>query len=276
MDLLFNGLISALSAWLFGSISEWLISMYEAVLVVQTNSFFEHEFVSGLLTFFEVVGGSLVVAGFVKRLIIDAEKQLHGDGCESVKDIFMDFLKAIGLLLLSRHVVLLMHSALMYVVDLVTANMAISKGNISVLMSSALMSSILNLIAMIVALVCSVIMLFAVLRRFAIMLIQIFTGYLYVFDVLGGGGAGIGEWARDVAGGCIAFALQLVFYKFGMMELANNITGGKGLFVAVSFLLGASIVPTVLKRWGYANQSGSGALGRFASTAAMMLPRLVG
>lgn len=276
MDLLVNVLLSSLTSWVFGSMTGWLVDMYEAVLTVQNNTFFRHDFVSGLLSFFEVVGATLLVVGFVKRLIVTTEAQTHGDGAESVWDIFKDLLKAFGLLIFCRPIVLFSHDLLMYLADLITANLNAATGNITALSINVLSTTILSLISLIVAIVCSFIMLFTVLRQYAIMLIQIFTGYLYVIDVAGGGGNGLGEWARDVAGARIAFAMQLVFYKFGMMELANNLAGGAGLFVAVSCLLGASIVPSVLKRWGYANQTGSGALSRFASTAMMVLPRVVG
>lgn len=275
MTMLFEAFFSYLQQWFFSNVVNWLVDLFDVCIQLLQNSFFDHSFVSGLLRFFEVVGGLMLAVGFLKRLISEAEKQMHGEGGVFI-DQFWDLIKAYALLLFCRPAVLSSHELMVYLADLITSNFYVAPGRLNGITLNAVTSSLFEILIVIVAIVCTIIMLLTILRQYVILLVQILTGYLYVFDVAAGNSNAIAEWGRDMIGARIAFSLQLVFYEFGITELATSFTGGGQLVVAGVALLGASIVPTVLKRWGYANQNGGGALGRFASTAAMVLPRMVG
>ena len=80
----------------------------------------------------------------------------------------------------------------------------------------------------------------------------------------------LGEWARDVLAGYITFGFQLVLYRVGMILLNDN------LLVGIALLATTGAVPVILRRYGYANQTGS--IGRYAGQAVnigMSVARLV-
>ena len=276
MAMLIEAFFSYVQEWFFSGVVNWLVDLFDICLQMLDNTFFEHEFIIGLLRFFEVVGVVMLGIGFIRRLLVEVEQQRHGEGGNTF-GLFVDIIVAYGMLLLSRHVVLASHEFLVYIADLIASNFNVAPNGLSVIMLNPTASSLLEVIVVVIAVVCTIVMILAILRQYIILLTQILTGYLTVFDVAAGNFGAIGEWGRDVFGARIAFALQLILYKFGIVEMANGFTGNGGhLVVAAAVLLGVSVIPSALRRWGYANQSGSGALGRFVSTAAMMLPRVVG
>lgn len=276
MAMLFEAFFVYLQEWFFSNAVNRLVDLFDVCIQLLQNTFFNHSFVAGLLQFFELVGILMLAIGFIRRLLVEADRQTHGEG-GNVFEMFKDVFKAYAMLLLCRHAVLASHEFIVYIADLITSNFNVAPSAMNGLQINLTVMSLFEVITVIIAIVCTVVMILAILRQYVIILVQILTGYLYVFDVAEGNIGGIGEWARDVIGARISFALQLIFYQLGITELSNAFTGNGGhLVVAAAVLLGVSVVPTALRRWGYANQSGGGALGRFVSTAAMMLPRVVG
>ena len=110
--------------FIYKVIIEMLVWFYETFNEVLNIHFFNHSFVSGLLGFFEVVGAVVLVIGFVKAVITETERQLHGEGF-ALGQRALDFLKAFGLLLFCRPVVLGSHSFMLDLADLITSNLTI-------------------------------------------------------------------------------------------------------------------------------------------------------
>ncbi len=254
-------------------------NMYNAVTTAATASFFSHEFVKETLSFFRWVAGLILAAGLLLSLAKQAERRMHGDG-GGFQDLILSTLMGYGMLLFCEPVVLFLNDR--------TLKLAANLSNLSYKASwsllwensgSAFGADLLSVIVCIGILVVSIMMLWRALKRFGVLYIQIFMGYLYIFDVIRGNRNAIGEWGRDVLGGCLTYVFQVMLYRVGMSVIAMTIGGGvtallsaHGL-VGLAFLVTAGGSGTIMKRWGYTNQvSGKGTqMASMAMSAARLL-----
>lgn len=254
-------------------------NMYNAVTTTATISFFSHDFVTETLSFFRWVAGLILAAGLLLSLAKQAEHRMHGDG-GGFQDLILSTVMGYGLLLFCEPVVLFLNDR--------TIKLATQLSNISYKASwsllwqnsgSAFGADLMSVIVCIGILVVSAMMLWRALKRFGVLYIQIFMGYLYIFDVIRGNRNAIGEWGRDVLGGCLTYVFQVMLYRVGMSLVAITIGGGvtallsaSGL-VGLAFLVIAGTSGTILKRWGYTNQvAGKGTqVASMAMSAARLL-----
>lgn len=253
-----------------------------------SDLFFGNAFVKESLAFFQWFAAILLAAGFLVELLKSAERSAHGERISFAEGVF-GLLKGYGM-------ILFVYPVMMCLMDIFTiisnalCNIGISSPPFvetlqSTLSDASLVTLFVSGIVTLTICIVSVMMLVRIFRRFAIMYIQILTGYLYVYDLAKGNNV-LGEWGRDVIAGFITFHLELTMYNVGLKLLAIGISETGSIFsflngntfVGLTFLFSVGIAPLVLRRWGYANQS-SHRMGQMlmqgASTTASIAARFI-
>lgn len=259
-------IMNLLMEWILSLVVNWITGLFSFVSSFVSASFFQNEFVDASLDLFYRVGVGVLTLGLIKAIIMQVEGASHGNGFD--RSCIFSFIKAYGLLIFCRPIILLMFEG-----TNTLANTMVSGIQVSVNFTVAgqiLTVAPMYTIGLIVTLVCTISVLLQILRQYMVIYIQVLTGYLYIYDVAAGNDQALGEWARDVLSGRITFALQYVCYIYGMSTISsaiNNLDVGQ-LLLSLIFLLGANTIPALLKRWGYTGSTAGGAFGRFMGTAA--------
>lgn len=259
-------IMNLLMEWILSLVVNWITGLFSFVSSFVSASFFQNEFVDASLDLFYRVGVGVLTLGLIKAIIMQVEGASHGNGFD--RSCIFSFIKAYGLLIFCRPIILLMFEG-----TNTLANTMVSGIQVSVNFTVAgqiLTVAPMYTIGLIVTLVCTISVLLQILRQYMVIYIQVLTGYLYIYDVAAGNDQALGEWARDVLSGRITFALQYVCYIYGMSTISsaiNNLDVGQ-LLLSLIFLLSANTIPALLKRWGYTGSTAGGAFGRFMGTAA--------
>jgi len=256
-------LVKSFKPVLWGFVIDAVDTVYTLTLTIMTAGFFNNAYVVESLGFFRFLSFMILAASLVFSLFSMLEKEMHGDYSDR-KAIAFNFIKAWGMLLLVQPVVMLTNDWIFRTSDMlsnVSLTNSVSEA-MSTLTAPARLATlgVYDMILLIVIAIVSVIVMLAALSRYAVLYIQILTGYLYVFDVGRGNTNAIGEWGKDVLAGCITFGMQFICYRIGMVMIANGIVFGDipGTIVGLAFMVGASTAGATLKKWGTAIQKQRG------------------
>lgn len=239
--------------------------------------FFKTAYVREFLDFFYFLAWIILAVGFIKGLVTELEHSSHGEA-SLLQDITKNFMIASGVVFFARYGVLWVNQMTLKLInDLTNVTLGSVWDSASILPLGGLLSSdaLWVLVIMIVIVIISIITLWSAFKRCGILLLQIVTGYFYSFDLASGNSGVLGEWIRDVVSGCITFSFQIILYQIGMKYIAEGLLAinslgeiyNSSLITGLIFLSTAGSVPTIMRRWGYASQHGSGRLTQTASLA---------
>lgn len=259
------------------SLCDAIGNFVNALAVIYSNVFFATEYINEFLDFFYFLAWIILSVGFIKGLVTELDRSYHGEA-SLLQDLFKNFMMASGVIFFARYGVLWANEMTIKLInDLTNVTMgSIWDAAIGISVGVMGASSIVwFLFVLLIVTVVSIITIWNAFKRSGVLLLQIITGYFYSFDLAAGNSGVLGEWIRDIVSGCITFGLQMILYQVGMKYVADGLirlSGPIGFFnpnliVGLTFLATAGSIPTIMRRWGYANQHGSGRMTQAAYLA---------
>lgn len=266
---------------LLASLCRWLCSMtghfINIITVTFGNDFFNTAYINEFLDFFYFLAWIILAVGFIKGIVTGLERSSHGEA-SLLDDMIKDFMKASGVVFFARYGVLWANQMTVKLInDLtqVTLGSIWNAGEGDKIGLADPGSLIWFTVMLIIITVVSVKTVWAAFKRCGVLLLQIVTGYFYSFDLASGNSGVLGEWVRDIAAGCVTFSLQMILYQVGMRYISDGLlvlSGSEGLYnssivIGLTFLATAGSVSTIMRRWGYSSQPGSGRLAQTAGVA---------
>lgn len=266
-------LFTALCGWLCEAIGNFV----NALTVAFGNDFFNTQYVNEFLDFFYFLAWIILSVGFIKGLVTGMERSYHGEA-SLLDDLIKNFMIASGVILFARYGVLWANEMTVKLInDLTNVTLgsiwdAAAGSTVGLVNTSSVLWFVVVLIIIIVV---SFKTLWSAFKRCGILLLQIITGYFYSFDLAAGNSGVLGEWVRDVVSGCITFSLQMILYQIGMRYASDGLLrlfpsegiNNSSVIIGLTFLATAGSVSTIMRRWGYANQQGSGRMTQAAYLA---------
>lgn len=258
-------------------ICEGVGNLVDAITLAFGNDFFNIEYINEFLDFFYFLAWIILSVGFIKGLVTGMERSYHGEA-SLLDDLIKNFMIASGVILFARYGVLWANEMTVRLINDLTNVTLGSVWDAAAGFSGGLINSasrVWVLIVLIIIIVVSFNTLWTALKRCGVLLLQIVSGYFYAFDLASGNSGVLGEWVRDVASGCITFSLQMILYQIGMRYASDGLLrlfpsqgiNNSSVIIGLAFLATAGSVSTIMRRWGYANQQGSGRMTQAAYLA---------
>lgn len=264
---------ATVAGWLFAQFGRFLLSTQTVLAESSFAAFFGHAFITESLDFFMWVAGILMAFGFLAQLGRILERAAH-DELTPAAEVVFPILRAYGMLLLCKPAVLWLNALFLDITDRLSNVSGHAAESMFEVIAAGWEMTVANWLLTLGMVIITAMMLLRLCKRLVTIYIQIAAGYFYCFDLMRGSNV-LGEWGRDVLAGYITFGIQMVIYKAGLVLLATGLYNSGNVFsladgnmlVGCVLLLGVGVVPMALRRWGYANQQGSGGFGRAVGQA---------
>lgn len=268
VDLLTNPLhfINVFQNFIIQKVIDFLSNVIPVITNNIHTTFFGNSFITALLGFFKWLAFILLTCGMVARIMRIQEAAHHGEPFH-LGDILLDVIKSYGMILFCFPVIQFLNDLFMSSTDRIinlVANGEPAVGIVDVIMARPpeLFGNMLLGIGLEIV---TIIMLFRSMKRACTIFLQIVLGYLYSYDMMKGSNM-ISEWIRDVLAGYLTFAFQLMFYRVGLLLMTQGLRVSANLFqgstlVGITLLVGVSVIPTALRKFGQPAPPGSFARG---------------
>lgn len=255
-----------------------LLQLYTFITTDLPSNFFDNQFVSASLDFFQWFGIVIFAVSFILMLLNVIESRAAGEYV-NFSTVFSGIYKSFILLVFSRPLVIwafdFSHTIATSLLSGIANNVTLPQlpTGLGAILDGIKEAGNLSLIS-IIMLIMTIVVFFQILTLYGMLYIQIVTGYLYIADVMRGDQSAIIEWTRDVASTGITFMLEYIFYSAGFyimdMNALNSISAcAPGLIL----IIGSAAIPTALRKWGYSHGSGSarGVISAFTGAASGVL-----
>lgn len=244
-ETVFNQMLSWLQSTLVGFLSEFFGQMNNMGAEI-----FEYDWVQAIVLFFERLGWTLFIVGFILAVFECAIAYQKGQG--NIQDVGLNLIK--GFIAVSLFTILPIEAykfaiSLQGLLSKGIAGTAASNigglatGQMNII--GGIVSSAVFMLFLLIMLGYAVIkVFFANLKRGGILLILICTGSFYMLSIPRGFYDGFIGWCKQIIALCLTAFLQTCMLVAGLMLLGSN------LLLGIGVMLAASEVPRIADRYG--------------------------